>query len=72
MSLGLLPWERWLPPYVFGPLLCIGSLAILMFSPQLSWWKVLIMLLTTAYGAYGTWVWFKTRRNVFHSGDRAD
>ena len=42
-GLGLLPWEKWLPPYVFGPLLCIGSILILVFVPadrfaqRLSW-----------------------------------
>ena len=32
--LAFLPWEKWLPPYVFGPLVCIGSICLLVFAPN--------------------------------------
>jgi hypothetical protein len=40
-GLGLLPWEKWLPPYVYGPLLCIGSILILVFVPTVWWERIL-------------------------------
>lgn len=78
MILGVLPWEKWLPPYVFGPLLCMIAGAVLVFSRPLSWWELLLMPVAGIWGAWGTWVWFKTGRNVFRfeldetSKDRAD
>jgi hypothetical protein len=67
--LALLPWEKWLPPYVFGPVMCVGSLCILVFARDLSWWKLLSCGLGIIFGASGTWVWFATGRNIFWSAD---
>jgi len=67
--LGFLPWEKWLPPYVFGPLLCIGSGWVLFFSPALSWWKISLCVFGIVFGAIGTGIWFATRRNVFDASD---
>jgi hypothetical protein len=63
--LGLLPWEKWLPPYVFGPLICIGSICIFVFARDLSWWQILGIGFCVIYGALGTWVWLATGRNIF-------
>lgn len=65
MSLGLLPWEKWLPPYVIGSLLCIGGISVLVFSDDLDGWKPALCVIAAAFGAYGTWIWFKERRNIF-------
>ena len=64
--MGFLPWEKWLPPYVYGPLLCVGSIWLLIDSP--GWWALLFAPLG-AFGAWGTWVWFRNRRNVFWEAD---
>jgi len=63
--LGLLPWEDWLPPYIFGPLLCIGSLLCLVFADSLSWWQLVVFPFGVVFGAWGTWVWFSTGRSIF-------
>jgi hypothetical protein len=63
--LGLLPWEDWLPPYVFGPLLCIGSILFLLFGGDLSWWQIIVFSFGAAFGGWGTWVWFSAGRNIF-------
>lgn len=67
--LGLLPWEKWLPPYVYGPLLCLGSIAVLMFSDSLTWWHWALLLSGSCLGAAVTWTWIKTGRNLFETGD---
>ena len=63
--LGLLPWEKWIPPYILGPAMCTGSIAVLVFSSHLSWWWWIILPSWALYCAWGTWHWFKYRRNVF-------
>lgn len=63
--MGFLPWEKWLPPYIFGPLMCIGSTASLIFSSDLAWWEYLLLSLGAAYGGFGSWAWFKHGLNVF-------
>jgi hypothetical protein len=63
--LGLLPWEEWLPPYIFGPLLCVGSVLLLVFDTDPSWWKFLLCLFGAIFGARGTWIWFSTGKNIF-------
>ena len=63
--LGLFPWEKWLPPYVFGPLISIGSICIFAFARPLSWSQLLGIGFCVIYGAWGTWVWICTRRNIF-------
>ena len=63
--MGFLPWEEWLPPYVFGPLICIGSICIYVFAGTLSWWQMLGVAFCVIYGALGTCVWIATGRNIF-------
>lgn len=63
--LGFLPWEEWLPPYVFGPLLCIISVLSLVLDTNPSWWEFLLCPAVAIYGARGTWIWFSTGKNVF-------
>ena len=65
--LGLLPWEEWLPPYVVGPVMCIGSIAVLVEKSSLAWWEMLLLPLAGIYGAWGTWRWFRYGNNVFSS-----
>jgi hypothetical protein len=67
--LGLLPWEKWLPPYVFGPLICASGICILVFGRPLSWWEILLAAFSVIYGALGTGVWIATRRNMFDYSD---
>jgi hypothetical protein len=62
--LGLLPWEKWLPPYVYGPLLCAGSIAFILFSQTVSWWEWVLLPLAACMGAAVTWVWVTTGRNL--------
>ena len=64
--LGLLPWEKWLPPYVFGPLMLVGETCVLVFDRPLAWWKILLLGFGALWGAVGTWIWFATGRNIFN------
>jgi hypothetical protein len=70
-GLGLLPWEKWLPPYVFGPVMCVGSIIVLV-TAQTVWWERILLLGAAAYGAWGAWVWVRSRRNIFWIADRND
>jgi 4-amino-4-deoxy-L-arabinose transferase-like glycosyltransferase len=71
--LALFPWEKWLPPYVFGPLMCVGCLCVLVFARDLSWWELLSCGFGVISGALGTCVWFATGRNIFwHSGPKTN
>jgi hypothetical protein len=63
--IGFLPWEEWLPPYVFGPLICIGSIVISVGEAPLSWWQMLGVVFCVIFGALGTGVWIATGRNIF-------
>jgi hypothetical protein len=65
MGLAFLPWEKWLPPYIFGPLLCVISLVGVWNFKGLSLWACLLLPFAGLWGAWGTWVWFTTGRNVF-------
>ncbi len=61
-----LPWEKWLPPWLFGPLLVAGGVFALAFEgARLAWWEWVLLPIGVAYGAWGTWAWFMTRQNVF-------
>jgi hypothetical protein len=67
--LGLFPWEKWLPPYVFGPLICLGSACILAFCRDLSRLELAGCAFCIVFGAWGTWAWFSARRNIFDLSD---
>ena len=70
--IGLLPWEKWLPPYVYGPALCLISILCLIFDHNLSWWEIVILPFSGLLGAWGTWVWLSSRRNIFDLSGEAD
>jgi hypothetical protein len=65
MGIEFLPWEKWLPPFIYGPLMCVGSILVLCFSHPFRWWEALLLPCATLLGAWATWVWFKEGRNIF-------
>jgi hypothetical protein len=67
--LGFFPWEKLFPPYIFGPLLCIGAICVLVFARGLSWWEIVLDGCAAALGAWGTWVWLSAGRNIFDLSD---
>jgi hypothetical protein len=69
MGLGLLPWDKWLPPYIFGPLLFLGAILLLTFASDLHWWDYVVLPGASALGAWTTWMWFKYRRDIFKSDE---
>ena len=72
MGIGFLPWEKWLPPYIYGPLMCVGSMLGLYFSRPLRWWELLLLPLAALMGACATWVWFKEGRNIFNEATEGE
>jgi hypothetical protein len=62
--MGFLPWERWLPPYVYGPVLFVLGSALI-FLTDTSWWQLMLFALLALYGAGGTVFWWLTRENPF-------
>lgn len=64
--MGFLPWEKWLPAWLLGPLMCIGSLVLLVISRERSWWEYIVFPVCSLLGAAQTWVWFKTGRNILN------
>jgi protein-S-isoprenylcysteine O-methyltransferase Ste14 len=72
MGLAFLPWEKWLPPYILGPLMFFGGIFAFAFLHEPSWWQYLLMPITTGFGAWGTWVWFTTGKNIFHTEDKTE
>ena len=66
MGLGLLPWEKWLPAWLLGPLMCIGSLVLFVISHERRWWEYIVFPLCALLGAAQTWVWFRTGRNILN------
>jgi hypothetical protein len=71
MGIGFLPWEKWLPPYIYGPLMCVGAILGLCFSRPLRWWEALLLPFAGLMGAWATWVWFKQGRNIFAESTEA-
>lgn len=67
--MGFLPWEKWLPPYVFGSLMCVGCGFFLLYYPGLRWWEIVLLGFGFVWGALGTLFWFITRRNIFDDSD---
>jgi hypothetical protein len=67
--LGFLPWEKWLPPYIFGPVLCGGSACVLVFCHGLHWWEILTLGIGVIWGAVGTLIWLLTGQNTFDISD---
>ena len=70
--MGFLPWEKWLPPYIFGPLICLGSIYALVTDTNLATWEIVVLPLAAVMGAWGTWVWFSTGRNIFDYSQKVD
>lgn len=69
--MGFLPWEKWLPPCIYGPLLCLGSIALIVFSQPLRWWEWVMLPLAACIGALVTWVWITTGRNLLETDRNA-
>jgi hypothetical protein len=65
MGVGLLPWDKWLPPYIFGPVLSLGVISLLVFASGLHWWDYALLSGSAAIGTWATWAWFKHGKNVF-------
>ena len=63
--MGFLPWERWLPPYIYGPLLSVASICILTLRTQIQWWEWIVCPMSFGLGIYCTWIWFKTGKSIF-------
>lgn len=63
--IGLLPWEKILPPYVLGPVICLLSMIPLFSEEKMPWYLVALMPFSFLFGAWATYVWFKRRENVF-------
>ena len=62
----LLPWEKWLPAWLLGPILVVIAVGALVFDKRLSWWGWILLPLTAVVGAWGTWVWFARGENIFN------
>lgn len=69
--LGFLPWEKWFPPFILGPLLCIGPILALLYTSEFVWWEFILAPLTSLFGAWGTWVWFIHGENIFDTKDQS-
>lgn len=63
--LGLLPWERWFHPLIYGPLLVAIATCEVYAKTSLAWWEWLLFGGAALYGAWGTLRWVLTRRNIF-------
>jgi len=61
----LLPWEKWLPPWLLGPLLVAIGIGALIFDERLAWWEWALLPLCAIWGGWGTWMWFAKGENVF-------
>jgi hypothetical protein len=70
MGIGLLPWDRWLPPYIYGPLVVVGSLFGLLSERQLHWWEYVLLPLGVVIGAWITWTWFRHGKNVLKDDEQ--
>lgn len=44
MGLAFLPWEKWLPPYVYGPAFILIALLLFFWDGPLAWWHYLLAL----------------------------
>ena len=70
--LGFLPWERWLHPMIYGPLMTLVSIWVLYDKASPTWWQWLLFGSTAVLGVWGTFQWVVGRRNIFdiHSDER--
>ena len=50
MGLELLPWERWFPPHIYGPLILAAPL-LLAFSGEGRWWHYVLPMIGAVFGA---------------------
>jgi hypothetical protein len=69
MGLGFLPWEKWLPPYVYGPAFIAISLLLVFSDEPGSWWHYALLLFAFAHGTWVTWMWIRHGRNVLKELD---
>ena len=67
----LFPWEKFLPPWLLGPILvAIGIYALVFDARRLAWWDWMLLPGVIAFGAWGTWAWFAKGENVFRTSKR--
>jgi hypothetical protein len=62
--IGLLPWEKWLPAWVLGPVLCVGSVVLLVLGGEHAWWQYILFSIAAIVGAAQFLVWVRTGRNI--------
>ena len=62
---GLLPWERWLHPLIYGPLLTVIAIWGMYAKTSLDWWVWLLLGGAALFGAWGMLHSALTRWNVF-------
>ena len=55
MGVGFLPWEKLIPDWLKGPLLCIWSILTLTLSERLSWWEYMLLPAALVVGIWLTW-----------------
>jgi hypothetical protein len=67
----LLPWEKWLPAWLLGPILVAIAVGALVLDKRLSWWEWILLPLTAVFGAWGTWMWFSKGENIFNPSRNA-
>jgi len=59
----ILPWQKWLPPYIVGPAISIASLWL--FEWPLPWWMRLFQVFGVIFGVIGTLKWLSDGKNIF-------
>jgi hypothetical protein len=66
------PWEKFLPPWLLGPLLVAVGIWAMATGRNLAWWHWVLLPIAVAVGAWGTWMWFAKGENVFKTSKRSD
>jgi hypothetical protein len=61
----LLPWEKWLPAWLVGPLLVVSAVCGLFLDRQLRWWEYIALPVAGLLGAWTTYAWLKDGRHIF-------
>ena len=64
MKMGFLPWEKWLPRYIYGPGLCaVAAISGLLGGENFEWFEWLVCTLVFLAGLLLTYAWFRDRRS---------
>jgi hypothetical protein len=64
VGLAFLPWERWRPPYVYGPIFILMPSLLFFAEEPPAWWHYLLAVFALFHGAWVTWMWARHGRNV--------